>query len=212
MEKTASASPPSGGRPRLAADHTHKEPCTKIARAGTVPFYPSHSREVSVFIYLFRAHTRTHTHTLSLSHTHSLALVVHDTTHGGRFGGLSGLFPHTAACEPPHSSRRWATSASRSCTYCSWSTRRSRLCRPGSRACQAPVCRSLKLTRSANQRCVTDRYSTSRWRGERLAVPRCASRMSKRTVAPAGAAKVRVESLPRWSRTPRCSKEADSDA
>ena len=29
-----------------------KEPCTKIARAG-VPFYPSHSREVSVFIYLF---------------------------------------------------------------------------------------------------------------------------------------------------------------
>ena len=47
MWKTASASPPSGGRPRLVADHTHKEPCTKIARAGTcVPFYPSHSREV----------------------------------------------------------------------------------------------------------------------------------------------------------------------
>ena len=45
MWKTASASPPSGGRPRLVADHTHKEPCTKIARAGTV------SREVSVFIY-----------------------------------------------------------------------------------------------------------------------------------------------------------------
>ena len=31
MWKTASASPPSGGRPRLVADHTHKEPCTKIA-------------------------------------------------------------------------------------------------------------------------------------------------------------------------------------
>ena len=39
MWKTASASPPSGGRPRLVADHTHK----------VVPFYPSDSREVSVF-------------------------------------------------------------------------------------------------------------------------------------------------------------------
>ena len=38
--KTASASPPSGGRPRLVADHTHKEPCTKIARAGTCSFLP----------------------------------------------------------------------------------------------------------------------------------------------------------------------------
>ena len=53
MWKTASASPPSGGRPRLAADHTHKEPCTKTAGRGPVPFYPSPSREVSVFIYLF---------------------------------------------------------------------------------------------------------------------------------------------------------------
>ena len=34
MWKTASASLPS-----------HKEPCTKIARAGPIPFYPSHSRE-----------------------------------------------------------------------------------------------------------------------------------------------------------------------
>ena len=40
MWKTASASPPSGGRPRLAADHTHKEPCTKIAKAGTCSFLP----------------------------------------------------------------------------------------------------------------------------------------------------------------------------
>ena len=40
MWKTASASPPSGGRPRLVADHTHKEPCTKIARAGTCSFLP----------------------------------------------------------------------------------------------------------------------------------------------------------------------------
>ena len=29
-----------GGRPRLVADHTHKEPCTKIARAGTCSFLP----------------------------------------------------------------------------------------------------------------------------------------------------------------------------
>ena len=40
MWKTASASPPPGGRPRLVADHTHKEPCTKIARAGTCSFLP----------------------------------------------------------------------------------------------------------------------------------------------------------------------------
>ena len=40
-------------RPRLVADHTHKEPCTKTAGRGPVPFYPSPSREVSVFIYLF---------------------------------------------------------------------------------------------------------------------------------------------------------------
>ena len=64
MWKTASASPPPGGRPRLVADHTHKEPCTKIARAGTCSFLPiraigkahtptRHRRELSVFIYLF---------------------------------------------------------------------------------------------------------------------------------------------------------------
>ena len=52
MWKTASASPPSGGRPRLVADHTHKEPCTKTAGRGPVPFYPSPSRGVRV-IYLF---------------------------------------------------------------------------------------------------------------------------------------------------------------
>ena len=52
MWKTASASPPSGGRPRLVADHTHKEPCTKTAGRGPVPFYPSPSRGVR-FIYLF---------------------------------------------------------------------------------------------------------------------------------------------------------------
>merc|ERR1712078_505938 len=51
MWKTASASPPSGGRPRLVADHTHKEPCTKTAGRGPVPFYPSPSRGVR-FIYL----------------------------------------------------------------------------------------------------------------------------------------------------------------
>ena len=54
MWKTASASPPSGGRPRLVADHTHKEPSAQRSQGrGPVPFYPSHSREVSVFIYLF---------------------------------------------------------------------------------------------------------------------------------------------------------------
>ena len=56
--KTASASPPSGGRPRLVADHTHKEPCTKIARSGTCSFlhislFTHLIVEVSVFIYLF---------------------------------------------------------------------------------------------------------------------------------------------------------------
>ena len=40
VEDGASASPPSGGRPRLVADYTHKEPCTKIARAGTCSFIP----------------------------------------------------------------------------------------------------------------------------------------------------------------------------
>ena len=65
MWKTASASPPSGGRPRLVADHTHKEPCTKTAGRGPVPFYPSPSRGVR-FIYLrpqraaHGTHTRTH--------------------------------------------------------------------------------------------------------------------------------------------------------
>jgi len=44
MWKTASASPPPGGRPRLVADHTHKEPCTKIARAGTCSFLPISQR------------------------------------------------------------------------------------------------------------------------------------------------------------------------
>ena len=38
--------PHRGGRPRLVADHTHDEPCTKITRAGTaeraVPFYHPH--------------------------------------------------------------------------------------------------------------------------------------------------------------------------
>ena len=65
MWKTASASPPSGGRRRLlyvrvVADPTptkSKNPAqsTKIALAGTCsPFYPSHSREVSVlFIYSY---------------------------------------------------------------------------------------------------------------------------------------------------------------
>merc|ERR1712078_949039 len=52
MWKTASASPPSGGRPRLVADHTHKEPYTKTAGRGPLPFYPSPSRGVR-FIYLF---------------------------------------------------------------------------------------------------------------------------------------------------------------
>ena len=52
MWKTASASPPSGGRPRLVADHTHKEPCTKTAGRGPVPFYPYPNRGVR-FIYLF---------------------------------------------------------------------------------------------------------------------------------------------------------------
>mmetsp|Transcript_11495 Transcript_11495/g.33756 ORF Transcript_11495/g.33756 Transcript_11495/m.33756 type:complete len:292 (-) Transcript_11495:480-1355(-) len=57
MWKTASASPPSGGRPRLVADHTHKEPCTKTAGRGPVPFYPSPSRGVR-FIYFFSVSCR----------------------------------------------------------------------------------------------------------------------------------------------------------
>ena len=52
MWKTASASPSSGGRPRLVADHTHKEPCTKIARAGTCSFLPI-SQQRGVRFYLF---------------------------------------------------------------------------------------------------------------------------------------------------------------
>ena len=55
MWKTASASPPSGGRPRLVADHTHKEPCTKIARAGACLFLFTHltvERCPFLFIYL----------------------------------------------------------------------------------------------------------------------------------------------------------------
>ena len=59
MWKTASASPPSGGRPRLVADHTHKEPCTKTAGRGPVPFYPSPSRGVR-FIYLFMSRSARH--------------------------------------------------------------------------------------------------------------------------------------------------------
>ena len=55
MWKTASASPPSGGRPRLVADHTTKNPAQRSQGRGPVPFSPSHSREVSVFIYLFSA-------------------------------------------------------------------------------------------------------------------------------------------------------------
>ena len=47
VEKTASASPPSGGRPRLASrrPHPRRIPCTKIARAGTC---------VYLRFYLFR--------------------------------------------------------------------------------------------------------------------------------------------------------------
>ena len=51
MWKT-SASPPSGGRPRLVAVHTHKEPCTKIARPGDLFLFTHLTVEVSVFIYL----------------------------------------------------------------------------------------------------------------------------------------------------------------
>ena len=53
MWKTASASPPSGGRPRLVAGHTHKEPCTHRTGGDLFPF--THlTVEVSVFIYLSR--------------------------------------------------------------------------------------------------------------------------------------------------------------
>ena len=46
---------PPGGRPRLVADHTHNEPCTKIARAGACSFLPISQREVSVlFFYLLK--------------------------------------------------------------------------------------------------------------------------------------------------------------
>ena len=47
MWKTASASPLAGGRPRLVADHTHKEPCTKIARAGPCSCLPIRKRNFS---------------------------------------------------------------------------------------------------------------------------------------------------------------------
>ena len=52
MWKTASASPPSGGRPRLVADHTHKEPCTKIAKGGDLFLFTHLTIERCPF-YLF---------------------------------------------------------------------------------------------------------------------------------------------------------------
>jgi hypothetical protein len=58
MWKTASASPPSGGRPRLVADHTHKEPCTKTAGRGPVPFYPSPSRGVRFYLFIYLSAVR----------------------------------------------------------------------------------------------------------------------------------------------------------
>jgi len=70
VEKTASASPPSGGRPRLVANHTHKERTlhTKIARAGgPILFTHLSSHTVTVreqerrcpcFIYLILAVAR----------------------------------------------------------------------------------------------------------------------------------------------------------
>ena len=54
MWKTASASPPSGGRPRLAADHTNKEPYKD--RTGGDLFLFTHltvERCPFLFIYLF---------------------------------------------------------------------------------------------------------------------------------------------------------------
>ena len=55
MWKTASASPPSGGRPRLVADHTHKEACTKTAEGGDLFLFTHLLVEVSVLvIYLFQ--------------------------------------------------------------------------------------------------------------------------------------------------------------
>ena len=55
MWKTASASPPSGGRPRLVvADHTHIRRTLHKDRTGGDLFLFTHlTVEVSVFIYLF---------------------------------------------------------------------------------------------------------------------------------------------------------------
>ena len=41
-----------GGRPRLVVDHTHKEPCTKIERAGACSFCPSQSRGVRFYLFI----------------------------------------------------------------------------------------------------------------------------------------------------------------
>ena len=55
MWKTASArSPPPGDRTTPASRRPHPQRTLHKDRTGRVPFYPSHSREVSVFIYLFR--------------------------------------------------------------------------------------------------------------------------------------------------------------
>jgi len=45
------------GRPRLVADHTHKESCTKIARAETCSFLPI-SQSVSVFNFVHLFYTK----------------------------------------------------------------------------------------------------------------------------------------------------------
>ena len=52
VEETASASPPPGGRPRLVADHTHKEPPAQRPQGGDLFLFTHLLVEVSVlFIY-----------------------------------------------------------------------------------------------------------------------------------------------------------------
>jgi len=62
MWKTASASPPSGGRPRLVArDHTHKRTLHKDRKGGDLFFFTHLTGESCpfLFIYLTRAQTST---------------------------------------------------------------------------------------------------------------------------------------------------------
>ena len=45
--------PHSGGRPRLVADHTHKEPCTKDRKGGDLFLFTHLTVEVCPFLFIY---------------------------------------------------------------------------------------------------------------------------------------------------------------